>query len=666
MQTTDLARRSSLSRLLVVEDDAAQLRTLSDMIADEGFTVCACRTAAEALRAARGQDHSVAIIDLHLPDLEGTELLEQLRTINPHVRVIIYTGYASFGSAKDALNCGAFAYVEKLGDPAELIRHIQRASTEQVRQYASELEQAVVQRTAALQESESRLRAVVDGAIDALLVVTPDGVIDTFNPAAVQMFGYEAVDVLGQDVLRLFPPAQHEDHRRSLAQALAQAGTTSQGKRVETIGRRQDGSTFPVELGVSVMQVGERCLLVELLRDLTERKRAEEDRLRLERQMRQAQKMEALGTLAGGVAHDFNNILVGIRGFTELVLTALPAESMDAGSLQQVLQLTDRASGLVKQILAFSRKREQERQPIDLRRVVQEALTLVRAMVPATVEIRKQQPDEPVIVQADPTQLHQVVMNLCSNAAHAMRTRGGTLTLAIEAVRTSEADLLTVPLSPGGYYRLSVSDTGHGMTPEVRERIFDPFFTTKGAGEGTGMGLSVVLGIVEGLEGRIHVESEPELGTRFAIYLPRADVSPAKGSKPAAPPVGGKGRILLVDDEVFILNWVSILLRRLGYEVETFSNSVEGLNRFRANPLHFDLVVTDQTMPRMTGAELTRELLQLRTDLPVVMISGFSEQIDAERARELGARDFLMKPFSSVQLADAIRLALKGETASTS
>ncbi len=666
MLPTDLARRSSLSRLLIVEDDLAQLRTLSDILADEGFTVSACRTAADALRAASHQDHVAAVIDLRLPDQEGTQLVEQLRSVNPRVRVIIYTGYGSFGSAKEAVNCGAFAYVEKLGDPAELIHHVQRAFAEQVQQYADELEHAVAERTAALQESESRLRAVVAGAIDAILVVAPDGVIDTFNPAAEKMFGCAASEVLGKDVLCLFPPAQHEEHGRLLVQALARAGSATQGERIELLGQRKDGTTFPVELGVSVMQVGQRFLLVEILRDLTERKRGEEDRLRLERQMRQAQKMEALGTLAGGVAHDFNNILTGIRGFTDLALTSVPPDSVEAANLTQVLQLTERASGLVKQILAFSRKRELERLPIDLRRVVQEALPLVRASIPATVEIRQHHPDVPAIVQADPTQLHQVIVNLCGNAAHAMRAHGGTLTLAIEPVEHSDRPARPPILAPGSYYCLTVSDTGHGMTAEVKERIFDPFFTTKGAGEGTGMGLAVVLGIVEGLDGTIHVESDPEAGTRFEIYLPRAAMTTAKGSNPAAAPVGGKGRILVIDDEDFILNWAGILLRRLGYEVETFNSSPEALERFRADPARFDLVITDQTMPRMTGAEVVRQLLHLRADLPVIMISGFSEQIDPDRARELGACAFLMKPFSSTLLAETIRSALKSEAAPTS
>jgi CheY-like chemotaxis protein len=336
----------------------------------------------------------------------------------------------------------------------------------------------------------------------------------------------------------------------------------------------------------------------------------------------------------------------------------LPPDSLESANLAHVLQLTDRAAALVKQILAFSRKREQERGPVDLHKVVEESLTLVRATIPATIEIRRTQSDEPATVLADPTELHQVIMNLCTNAAHAMRDRGGLLSLSIEPFAVTDAMVFVPPLPAGKYLRLTVSDTGHGMSAEVRERIFDPFFTTKEAGEGTGMGLAVVLGIVEGLGGRIAVESESGAGTRFDIYLPRGGEQPSKGSRPRLTPVGGKGRILLIDDETFILNWASLLLRRLGYEVETCSGSVEGLEKFRADPAKFDLVVTDQTMPKMTGTELVKELLRLRKDLPVIMTSGYSEKVDAERARALGARDFLLKPFSNAQLAEAVRLAL--------
>jgi CheY-like chemotaxis protein len=303
---------------------------------------------------------------------------------------------------------------------------------------------------------------------------------------------------------------------------------------------------------------------------------------------------------------------------------------------------------------------------VDLRRVVQEALTLVRVTVPAGIEIKQSYPPSPAVVLADATELHQVVMNLCSNAAHAMRAHGGVLSVSIEAVQLTGSTTDRFPQLPAGpYHCLTVRDTGHGMTPEIRERIFDPFFTTKEAGEGTGMGLAVVLGIVEGLGGRIAIESQPGVGTSFEIALPRANVTPPTGSKPILEPVGGTGRVLLVDDETFILNWASILLRRLGYEVETFSNSIEALERFRADPGCFDVVVTDQTMPRLTGAELTANALALRPDLPVIIISGFSDQLDEEHARELGARDFLLKPFSNAQLADALRRALTTDATSS-
>ena len=659
MHSDSLGKRTPFSRLLIVEDDPSQLRTLTDILTEEGFSAVGCPTAAEALRQVTARDFAAVILDLRLPDEEGTRLLEQIRAVNAHIRVIIYTGFGTFGSARDAVNRGAFAYVEKLGDPGELIRHVHRAVAERVSQYATELELAVAERTAALRESEAHLRAIVEAAVDAIVVVDDKGTVESFNPAAERMFGYAAAEVVGGAVALLFPAPFREEHASHLAHYRLAAEAIPLGARHELGGLRKDGTTFPVDLGVSMVRDGPRCRFVEILRDLTERKRAEEERLRLERQVRQAQKMEALGTLAGGVAHDFNNILAGIRGYVELYQADRPPGAGE--ELSRVLQLSDRAALLVRQILAFSRKREQERVPVDLGRVLEEAVALLRATLPATIEIRAAVTAEPVVLLADATEMHQVVMNLCTNAAHAMRDRGGILDCRLEIAdcrseKTEHFEQSAI-CNLQSAIKLTVADTGAGMTAEVRERMFDPFFTTKETGEGTGMGLSVVLGIVEGLGGNIRVESEPGRGTRFEVYLPRASGAAPPAPAPAPAPAPGRGCILLVDDEPAILSWAGTLLRRLGYNVEACDSGVRALECFHAAPGHFDLVVTDQTMPKMSGTVLVRELLRLRPDLPAIMMSGYRDQGD-ESAEAVGVRAFLMKPFSNAQLAEAVRLAL--------
>ncbi|RMF92264.1 MAG: response regulator, partial [Nitrospinota bacterium] len=376
-------------------------------------------------------------------------------------------------------------------------------------------------------------------------------------------------------------------------------------------------------------------------------------------QLRQAQKMEAIGTLAGGIAHDFNNILTAILGYTELTLRNMPEESEAYQNLQEVLAAGKRAKELVQQILTFSRQHEQRYQPVQLRQVVQEVLRLVRATLPSTIEIR-QYLDTPGTVLADPGQIHQVLLNLCSNAEYAMRERGGILEVRLEKTQiTPEFAAAHPPLHPGPYLQLSICDTGCGMEPAILDRIFDPFFTTKGVGEGTGMGLAIVHGIVTSHGGAITVESLPGQGTTFTLYFPQIDdVLDSMGdNEPALP--RGKETILLVEDEPALAALGEQMLTMLGYRVIAYTDSLKALEAFRADPQRFDLVLTDQTMPNMTGEALSRELLRIRPDLPIILYTGFSHTMTPEKARALGIRAYLMKPLVWRDLALTIRQVLE-------
>jgi CheY-like chemotaxis protein len=369
--------------------------------------------------------------------------------------------------------------------------------------------------------------------------------------------------------------------------------------------------------------------------------------------------MEAIGTLAGGIAHDFNNILSAVIGYTQIALDDVPKGTLLQSNLKEVLKAGRRARDVVKQILAFSRQTEQERKPLEISLIVKEALKLLRASLPATIEIRQNIGTDLGTVLADATQIHQVLMNLCTNAAHAMGERGGILEVNLANVELGSDFTSRYPdIDPGPYLRLTVSDTGHGMHPSIMERIFNPFFTTKERGEGTGMGLAVVHGIVKGYGGTITVFSEPGEGSTFHIYLPLIDreVEPEAGIGEPIPT--GNEHILFIDDERAIVDVGKQILERLGYDVVTITSSTAALELFRAQSDKFDLVITDMTMPNMTGEELARELMNIRPDIPIILCSGYSKKITEVKTKDIGIRAFVVKPILKREIAETIRRVL--------
>ncbi|HBD08958.1 MAG TPA: hypothetical protein DCZ69_11920 [Syntrophobacteraceae bacterium] len=393
--------------------------------------------------------------------------------------------------------------------------------------------------------------------------------------------------------------------------------------------------------------------------DITERKQGEELRRKLEMQLNQAHKMEAIGTLAGGIAHDFNNILSAMIGYAELAglhLRKAPQETQVLGHLNEILRAGDRAKGLVNQILTFSRQTEQMRKPVEICLIIEEVVRFLRASIPSTVEIRTFLNAPDGIVMADPVQIHQVLINLCTNAYQAMEGQGGILEIKAEPVEVDSEMVKFYPdLSTGSHIQIMVSDTGSGMTPAVLGRVFDPFFTTKQPGKGTGLGLSVVHGIVKQLGGTIVVESEIGEGTTFQIFLPRHNATAVTEKIRQDRNYYGNERILLVDDETQLTEMATMALGEFGYRVTPFNSSLEALEAFRAQPQHFDLVITDLTMPHLTGIELAREMKHLRKDVPILLATGFSEDTAWERAMEAGIQDCLLKPIIISDLARAIR-----------
>ena len=392
--------------------------------------------------------------------------------------------------------------------------------------------------------------------------------------------------------------------------------------------------------------------------NITQRTQKQDEEARLESQLLQSQKMEAIGTLAGGIAHDFNNILAGIIGFTEMVQDDMPPDSREYHRLELVLKGAQRGRDLVRQILTFSRQTQHEQKPVALSGIVEDALKLLRPLLPATTEIRSKDLAGDDTILADSVQIHQVLMNLCTNGAQAMGKKG-VLEISVTNDYFKEGDPMPSPdMKPEDYVTLTVRDTGSGMKPEILERIFDPFFTTKTPGEGTGLGLAVVHGIVKSHRGFIKVESEPGKGSAFHIHLPKIGIREGLTIPQELPARGGKECILFVDDEDIIVELNNERLTQLGYEVVATTSSLEALQIFKNEPRKFDLVITDYTMPDMTGLDLAKKLLKVRKDIPIILCTGYNKDISPDKAKKAGIKEFLLKPQRTRELDLTIRRVL--------
>ncbi|OPZ24984.1 MAG: Blue-light-activated protein [Deltaproteobacteria bacterium ADurb.BinA179] len=496
------------------------------------------------------------------------------------------------------------------------------------------------------QEELRRLSTAVEQAAEDIIITDPEGIIQYVNPAFEKITGYSRAEAIGRNP-RFLQSGRHDSAFYKRLWDTLRDGRIWTGHLID---RRKDGDIIEEDTTISPLTTSTGKLMgyVALKRDVTET-------VRIEAQLRQAQKMEAIGALAGGIAHDFNNILGALMGYAELAKFKTTDKDI-LPYLERILKACDRSRDLISQILTFSRRREQSIQPVSVTPIVKEAMKLLRSTIPATVEIRQVYTTRHDMVLADPTQIHQVLVNLCTNALYAMRNREGILEVRIEERQCSgDAPQGAPELKEGAYLQMTVSDTGEGIDPALKDRIFDPFFTTKKVGEGTGLGLSVVYGIVRDCGGAIAVESKPSQGTVFTIYLPLLDADGSAEEKKTEEIPRGRGRILLVDDEETIASLGREILSSLGYEVAVRYSSYDALEAFRAHPDRYDLVITDMTMPNMTGVGLARELLKLRPDLPIILTTGYSASINEEEAKKIGIREFLMKPVSLAELSRAVK-----------
>ncbi len=514
----------------------------------------------------------------------------------------------------------------------------------------------------AVRESEYRFRSFFNSNPEGILLVDLEGNILDANRSLLKIAGYRLAAIQGKAYRTLVHPRYHASIDRNI-EALLKGLVIDDTIEIEYI--RKDGTTIPVDVRGWVItgEESQPLALGAFIRDLTREKMLAADKAALEGQLQQTQKMEAIGTLAGGIAHDFNNILSGILGYAELALIETgETQGVFKHFLNGSLDACHRARSLVQQILKFSRRDDTDLVPMAVRPLVKEAVKLLRSTLPATIRIEENITAEVDTVVADATQLHQVIMNLGTNAYHAMRETGGRLTFSLQNRLLAEPRYaMSLSIPPGEYLKMTMTDTGPGISEDLRDRIFEPYFTTKEKQEGTGLGLSVTFGIIKNLNGLIEIEQTEVGATTFAVYLPLA--SKAGVPRPVPPhqlPRGQDERILCVDDERIFLEVVQKHLEGLGYQVTSCQSSVQALRQLMTAPDAFDLIITDQTMPEMTGVQMIAEIRKRNPGLPIVLCTGYSEGVTAQTARELGIAAFLMKPVTRKELARTVRRALGG------
>ncbi|MDA3791934.1 MAG: response regulator [Desulfobacula sp.] len=651
-------------RILHIEDSPMDAEIIRERLADAGYTIKVDWAANEQEFTAFLQDgkYDLILADYNIPGFEAPAALLQVQTFYPDVPFICISGAIGEEKAVELLKLGATDYVSK-GKLDRLTLALQRALNEVSERNKNRLAEE------AKRESEKKLRQSRDLLVNLARLVP--GVIYQYrlNPDGSSAFPWSSPGM--NDIYEVTPEEVKEDATPVFGH-LHPEDLEMVSNAIQESARTLN--TFYCEFRVILPRQGLRwrgsqaqpertedggTLWHGIISDITERKQMEEQTKKLESRLQQAQKMESIGTLAGGIAHDFNNILSPIVGYTEMLLEDVSEDSPFKNSLNQIYTSALRAQSLVKQILTFSRQESSELMLMKMQPIVKEALKLIRSTIPTTIDIKQDIYSDCGVIKADPTQIHQIVMNLTTNAYHAMEETGGELKVSLKEIELGEYDIITPDMTPGVYACLTVADTGVGMDKSLTDKIFDPFFTTKALGKGTGMGLSVVHGIVTAMGGAIYVYSEHGEGTRFNVYLPvEKSLSEKKITHSTAPIRGGTEHILFVDDEELILQMEKLMLERLGYQVTSRTSSLEALEAFQKKPDKFDMVITDMAMPNMSGDKLSVELTKRRPDIPELLCTGFSEKMSEEKAASLGIKGFLLKPIIMKDLAHKIREVL--------
>ena len=682
-----------MSTVLIVDDQEANRYLLEVLLAGNGYQVQSAANGRQALEMAREQAPDLIVTDILMPVMDGFALCRKWKTDDTlkHVPFIFYT--ATYTEPKDeefALSLGAERFVIKPTEPEVLVKIIKEVINEheqgnlQIRRPELDDEELFLQEynvtlvkklektvdrlkeanQALRREVEERRRAeehlrmwgqIFEHAEWGIVILDANGfTIEQMNPAFASMHAYATGDLVGRSIMDLLSPETREDFPRSL-----KLSRTLGHHNFEGVNLKKDESSFPVLVSATVMtdsDGGIRHWVINML-DTSRQKEAEAQRADLETQLVRAQKMEAVGAMASGIAHDFNNILGAIFGFTELALLRSSKDPELTRTLHKILNAGDRAKTLVTQILSYRRKSKRESRPVRVGPIAEEVRNFLTATVSSqtriTVDIKQDG-----VIKADPSQIHQVLMNLCTNACQAMGEKGGVLTVEIDKCRINDqADGQGPGLTPGCYQKITVTDNGPGITPPDLERIFEPFYSTKVSEGGSGLGLAITKGIIVDHGGSILVDSRLGQGTSFEVLLPVIDSEPGAGITDGVkePISSGDERILFVDDEPMLVDFGRELLCDLGYYVTGTTSSMEALETFTSRPQMFDLAILDLNMPRLNGVDLAKRIHQMRPELPIMLCSGFSEQVPDEVARDSGISRYISKPMLARELSSAIR-----------
>jgi PAS domain S-box-containing protein len=680
---------------LVVNHDSHGFRQLQTLLEGHGFTVAGADNGVRALEALRSESFAVIISDVLMPGMDGFRLCGEVKA-DPALREIPFLFYtATHTSAADealALRLGAAAYLIKPMEPADLVKAIRAALVHDV-QFASpifssptkavesddldqdnggmarRLERTLRRLTEAdreRQRGEEIFHTLAQAAPCGIVRATPAGKLDMVNDRWCEISGVARENA----TVSSWQAVVHPEDRQRVIEEWQQAVAKGHELRSEFRLRKSDGSVTWVLVQACPVagREGPSADYVATFTDVTLQKQLEQERAEFHAKMHQAHKLETIGTLVSGISHDFNNLVGAIFGYAEMARRQLAQVERASEDLKLLLSAAERAKALTGQILRFSRRQKEELKPIQVGPVVLEALALLRTSLPVNVRCLEIVAENLPQVLADATQLHQVVMNLVSNAVYALRETGGEVEVRVEALEVHPALVTLVPeLEEGDYVVLSVRDTGRGIPTELLSQIFDPFFTTKPPGEGTGIGLAVVHDIVKSHGGAITVNSQEGLGATFSVYLPAMSqpgpIITAEGEGLTA----SRGpRVMYVDNEQLLASMVKRMLEMLGYRATVFTSSAEALEFVRTRPEECDLVISDMDMPGISGAALARRLLELRPRLPILFVTGVSKSITREAAMHLGARDVLLKPFDYRALGEAVANALSEGTAAKS
>ena len=629
--------------ILIVEDDQGLLRLIQKNISRIGVSCHGASNGASAIQFLKQTIPDLMLLDYQLSDMNSKQLVQVIEKMELQIPFIIMTGHGDEHIAVDLMKLGAMDYLIKDSAFLELLPSVVTQVFEKIG-FQKEIKAAW--------EENARFAAVLDQIHESVIILNQIRIIQYVNPAFSVLSGYSSDEIIGKTTSILRSDRHSEEFYEEIWQTISN-GNVWKG---QVVNKKKNGVLFIMDTSISPVKDYNGTIInyVSVSRDIT-------DDLELKEKLRQAQKMEAIGTLAGGIAHDFNNILFPIFGFTQMIIDELPKNSPFQSMLNQILKAASRAKELVKQILTFSHRNERELKPIHIEPIYKETIKLLRATIPTSIDIQYKTETCDMIL-ADSTEIHQILMNLCTNAYHAMKDTGGKIIFSIKNVEINDQNALKYAIPKDKYVQISVQDNGHGMEKDVINHMFEPYFTTKEKGKGTGLGLAVVHGIVEAHKGYIHVESTPNVGTTFYIFFPiiSSGVASIVHSQNNVSP-GGNEHILLVDDEEMIVKVVSSILTNLGYAVTSTTSSLDALEIFQKQPEQFDLVITDMTMPKLTGKKFAKAVLDIRPDIPVILCTGFNDSLTEEEAQTMGIRAYIMKPILKTEMAVTIRDVLNGK-----